>query len=672
MLRRKRSVSFGGFGWIDKSSVSALRARKQELQAASNGADADCPPSPPRTAPPTTKSAHFFDMMDKMEDDYIPYPRIEEVLEKGGPYPQVILPQFGGYWIEEPPPPAPPPATQEASGVEERGEGGGREAQDNADCGYRLEETNEAARAYRKYFLGKEHLNFFCPSSSVGNVLLSVRHEEVNQQEHIHVIIRSRVKTIYQRLSVTELPDIPSVQELAKLLCDDAAALRFSPVLYPKASQLIVNYDEHEVNSTFKFGVIFQHFGQVSEEELFRNNEETPAFQEFLQLLGDTVELQDFKGFRGGLDVSHGQTGSQSVYTVHRQQEIMFHVSTKLPFTEGDTQQLQRKRHIGNDIVAVVFQEEATPFVPDMIASNFLHAFVLVQVEDPCSENTIYKVSVTAREDVPPFGPPLPNPAVFKKGPEFREFLLTKIINAELACYKSIRFARLEERTRAALLDTLQDELQSGSQRMLGLSSTLDEEPRAENGHAHGGLLESIKRAMRGRSVSMETMSRGGGGLPTSLSGGGLAHISAECNVKSPVKRRSGLFPRLLSIDSQTEKHSQRSFLGDQRSFDSSQPMLEVKSELPSNPGSPEVGQQDRICMKKDSSKISRSTSSTCSFSLPGDDAHLLVPAVTRESQGSSPLTVCRSPTETKNKNSPRSNLKFRFDKLSHSAALGH
>lgn len=34
----------------------------------------------------------------------------------------------------------------------------------------------------------------------------------------------------------------------------------------------------------------------------------------------------------------------------------MFHVSTFLPYTVGDTQQLQRKRHIGNDIVAIVFQ----------------------------------------------------------------------------------------------------------------------------------------------------------------------------------------------------------------------------------------------------------------------------------------------------------------------------
>ncbi|XP_070838371.1 rap1 GTPase-activating protein 2-like isoform X3 [Chaetodon trifascialis] len=665
---------------------------KQELLTISNVSVADCPPSPPRTAPPTVKSAHFFDMMDKMEqvpeaaemktipqrqkDDYIPYPRIEEVLERGEPYPQVILPEFGGYWIEDPE--APPPTALEIKGEqeeeEEKGVLGGREEDDRppGDYGYQLDEISEAARAYRKYFLGREHLNFSCSASSIGNLLLSVRHEEEREQESLHVIIRSRLKSVYHRLSLTELPEIPSVPDLAKLLCDEAAGLRFSPVLYPKASQLIVSYDEHEVNNTFKFGVIYQRFGQVSEEELFRNNEETPAFTEFLRLLGDTVELQDFKGFRGGLDVSHGQTGSQSIYTVHRQQEIMFHVSTKLPFTDGDTQQLQRKRHIGNDIVAVVFQEEATPFVPDMIASNFLHAFILVQVEEPCSDNTSYKVSVTAREDVPPFGPPLPNPAIFRKGPEFRDFLLTKLINAELACYKSDRFARLEERTRAALLDSLHDELQRRSQSMLGLTSGLEEEGRAENGHAHGGLLESIKRAMRGRSVSMETMSRGGAGLPTSLSGGGLAHISVECNVKSPVKRRSGLFPRLLSVDSQTERHNQRSLLSEQRSFDSCHPPLEVRSELPSNPSSPEAGQRDRMHMKKESSKISRSTSSTCSFSIPADDTHLLAQAGTVEGQSSSPLIVCRSPTEMKNKNSPRSNLKFRFDKLSHSAAQGH
>ncbi|NWH67991.1 RPGP1 protein, partial [Geococcyx californianus] len=256
-----------------------------------------------------------------------------------------------------------------------------------------------------------------------------------------------------------------------QLVCEDVNVDRFYPVLYPKASRLILAFDEHVLSNHFKFGVIYQKLGQTSEEELFGTTEESPAFTEFLDVLGQRVQLRDFKGcvvgcwvggthgaqiqgacvppatiprFRGGLDVTHGQTGSESVYCNFHDKEIMFHVSTKLPYTEGDTQQLQRKRHIGNDIVAIVFQDENTPFVPDMIASNFLHAFVVVQLEQGGSQGTLYKVSVTARDDVPFFGPPLPDPAVFRKGPEFQEFLLTKLINAEYACYKAEKFAKLE------------------------------------------------------------------------------------------------------------------------------------------------------------------------------------------------------------------------------------
>ncbi|CAL8280791.1 unnamed protein product [Arctogadus glacialis] len=221
-------------------------------------------------------------------DDYIPYPRIEEVLERGGPYPQVILPEFGGYWIEEPREGGPGVGPQasvetrpEAGELEDGGgggggdgggdggdggdggEGGGDGGEERDAYGYHLEDVNDAARAYRKHFLGREHFNFTCTSCSHGNLLLSVRHEDVQEQEYLHVMLRSRAKTVYDRLSLGDLPEIPSIPQLAKLLCDDPAG-RFSPVLYPKASQLIVNYDEHEVNNTFKFGVVYQQFGQVS------------------------------------------------------------------------------------------------------------------------------------------------------------------------------------------------------------------------------------------------------------------------------------------------------------------------------------------------------------------------------------------------------------------------
>uniref|UniRef100_A0A673Z0A9 RAP1 GTPase activating protein 2a n=1 Tax=Salmo trutta TaxID=8032 RepID=A0A673Z0A9_SALTR len=596
-----------------------------------------------------------------MQDDYIPYPRIEDILEKGSPYPQVILPQFGGYWIEDAEAPVGTPTSSESSFCEEDDGGGMSPA---GGFGFRLE-CNSSARAYRKHFLGREHMNYYCTGSSLGNLIMSLKHEEAEGQEFLRIMLSQIHK-------------------------------------FEGGSQLIVGYDEHEVNNTFKFGVIYQKFGQTSEEELFGNNEETPAFREFLSVLGDNIELNDFKGFRGGLDVSHGQTGSESVYTVFRQREMMFHVSTKLPFTEGDVQQLQRKRHIGNDIVAAVFQEDATPFVPDMIASNFLHAYVLVQVENPGTEHTTYKVSVTAREDVPPFGPPLPNPAVFKKGPEFRDFLLTKLINAENACYKSDKFAKLEGRTRAALLDNLHDELHRQTQTTLGLGQA-GEEDKLENG-GHGGLLESFKRAMRVRSHSMETMvgshrhrSPGvGGGVPASLSGGGLPQstectkstfsppmLSAKSPLKSPVKRRSGLFPRLHSS---TESPSDRHARSDQKTPDICPLGQEGRSETSSNPSSPEIcPNKERPFLKlKDCNSsrpnISRSSSSTSSFSSTTGEGEALeeldtvrARATPLERQGAGEgealeaLLYLVLPPDVKSKMSPRSNLKFRFDKMSHS-----
>ncbi|CAM9754355.1 unnamed protein product, partial [Bubo scandiacus] len=414
----------------------------------------------------------------KTEEDYIPYPSVHEVLGREGAVP-----------------PHPPAA------------------------------GNHTAKIYRKHFLGKEHFNYYSLDPALGHLVFSLKYDE---QEHLHLLLRTRARTLHDVVPISCLAEFPNVVQMAKLVCEDVNVDRFYPVLYPKASRLILAFDEHVLSNHFKFGVIYQKLGQTSEEELFGTTEESPAFTEFLDVLGQRVQLRDFKGFRGGLDVTHGQTGSESIYCHFRDKEIMFHVSTKLPYTEGDAQQLQRKRHIGNDIVAVVFQDENTPFVPDMIASNFLHAFVVVQLEQGGSQGTLYKVSVTARDDVPFFGPPLPDPAVFRKGPEFQEFLLTKLINAEYACYKAEKFAKLEERTRAALLETLHEELQARSQAMLGLGP---DDERPDNGAAAPGFFESFKSLL----VPGSRRGRRGSAI-------GLGSVEEALLVpgKSPSRRRPG------------------------------------------------------------------------------------------------------------------------------------
>nr|KAF6507578.1 RAP1 GTPase activating protein [Rousettus aegyptiacus] len=424
----------------------------------------------------------------KTEEDYIPYPSVHEVLGREGPFPLILLPQFGGYWIEG--------TNHEITSVPET------EPLQSPTTKVKLE-CNPTARIYRKHFLGKEHFNYYSLDTALGHLVFSLKYDVIGDQEHLRLLLRTKCRTYHDVIPISCLTEFPNVVQMAKLVCEDVNVDRFYPVLYPKASRLIVTFDEHVISNNFKFGVIYQKLGQTSEEELFSTNEESPAFVEFLEFLGQKVKLQDFKGFRGGLDVTHGQTGTESVYCNFRNKEIMFHVSTKLPYTEGDTQQLQRKRHIGNDIVAVVFQDENTPFVPDMIASNFLHAYVVVQAEGGGPDGPLYKVSVTARDDVPFFGPPLPDPAVFRKGPEFQEFLLTKLINAEYACYKAEKFAKLEERTRAALLETLYEELHIHSQSMMGLGG---DEDKMENGGGGGGFFESFKRVIRSRSQSMDAM----------------------------------------------------------------------------------------------------------------------------------------------------------------------
>ncbi|XP_074233346.1 rap1 GTPase-activating protein 1 isoform X8 [Camelus bactrianus] len=509
MSGRKRSFTFGAYGGVDKSftprrSVWRSDGQNQRFPQALDLPRVDLVPS--HTASPYPKNTDLFAMIEKMqgsrmdeqrcsfppplktEEDYIPYPSVHEVLGREGPFPLILLPQFGGYWIEG--------TNHEITSIPET------EPLQSPTTKVKLE-CNPTARIYRKHFLGKEHFNYYSLDTALGHLVFSLKYDVIGDQEHLRLLLRTKCRTYHDVIPISCLTEFPNVVQMAKLVCEDVNVDRFYPVLYPKASRLIVTFDEHVISNNFKFGVIYQKLGQTSEEELFSTNEESPAFVEFLEFLGQKVKLQDFKGFRGGLDVTHGQTGTESVYCNFRNKEIMFHVSTKLPYTEGDAQQLQRKRHIGNDIVAVVFQDENTPFVPDMIASNFLHAYVVVQAEGGGPDGPLYKVSVTARDDVPFFGPPLPDPAVFRKGPEFQEFLLTKLINAEYACYKAEKFAKLEERTRAALLETLYEELHIHSQSMMGLGG---DEDKMENGGGGGGFFESFKRVIRSRSQSMDAM----------------------------------------------------------------------------------------------------------------------------------------------------------------------
>lgn len=236
------------------------------------------------------------------------------------------------------------------------------------------------------------------------------------------------------------------------------------------------------------------------------------------------------------------------------------------------------------------------------------------------------------------------------QGPEFQEFLLTKLINAEYACYKAEKFAKLEERTRAALLETLYEELHIHSQSMMGLGG---DEDKMENGGGGGGFFESFKRVIRSRSQSMDAMglsnkkpntvstSHSGSFTPNNPDLAKAAGISLIVPGKSPTRKKSGPFgsrrSSAIGIENIQEVQEKReSPPAGQKTPDSGHVSQEPKSENSSTQSSPEMpttkNRAETAAQRAEVLKdFSRSSSSASSFAsvveetegVDGDDTGL-------------------------------------------------
>ncbi|KAL6478023.1 hypothetical protein MHYP_G00138580 [Metynnis hypsauchen] len=340
------------------------------------------------------------------------------------------------------------------------------------DKQYVVEHVDLGAYYYRKFFYLREHWNYFGLDEALGPVAVSIRREKLEddkehgQQYNYRIIFRtSELTTLRGSILEDTVPSsakhgttrgLPLKEVLEYLLPElDISCLRLA-LNTPKVTEQLMKLDEQGLSFQVKVGIMYCRAGQSTEEEMYNNETAGPAFEEFLQLLGEKVRLKGFTKYRAQLDTKTDSTGTHSLYTAYRDYEIMFHVSTMLPYTPNNKQQLLRKRHIGNDIVTIVFQEPgAHPFTPRNIRSHFQHVFIIVRVHNPCSDNTCYSVAVSRSSDVPSFGPPIPKDVTLPKSTVFRDFLLTKVINAENAAHKSDKFGAMATRTRQEYLRDL-------------------------------------------------------------------------------------------------------------------------------------------------------------------------------------------------------------------------
>ncbi|XP_061462640.1 signal-induced proliferation-associated protein 1 isoform X2 [Rhineura floridana] len=385
-------------------------------------------------------------------------------------------------------------------------------------AGHAIEYADLGACYYRKHFYGKEHQNFFGVDDKLGSVAVSLRREEkegsAGPQYNYRLIMRtSQLRTLRGSILEDVLPlsarhaaprGIPPKKLLEHVMPElNLQCLRLASSS-PKVPETLLKLDEQGLSFQRKVGVLYCRAGQGSEEDMYNNEEAGPTFQEFLHLLGEHIRLLGFDKYRAQLDNRNDSTGTHSLYTTYQDYEIMFHVSTMLPYTPNNRQQLLRKRHIGNDIVTIVFQEPgALPFTPKVFRSHFQHVFIVVRAHESCTDDTVYSVAVSCTKDIPPFGPFVPAENSFVKGPAFRDFLLAKAINAENAAERSGKFHAMATRTRQEYLRDLAlnhattSTLEASSSRLalIALAAKKREKskvPKGAEAHSAGALVWGV------------------------------------------------------------------------------------------------------------------------------------------------------------------------------------
>ncbi|EFA75957.1 hypothetical protein PPL_10533 [Heterostelium album PN500] len=245
------------------------------------------------------------------------------------------------------------------------------------------------------------------------------------------------------------------IKEIVQSVAPDLPTKSIKMIKSQDIQKDLKNFEERQRVKSFKFGVLYCAANQSVEEEMFSNEFGSDDFNEFLSILGERIQLQGWQNYRGGLDVKSNTTGTESIYEKYQGFEIMFHVATMLPYSHLDTQQVEKKRHIGNDIVVIIFKEGDKPFNPNIIQSDFNHVFIVVSVDKSNMSRggaKRYKLSVVYKDGVGSSKPSLEYPCSFEANQDFKNYLLCKLINSECASYEAPSFKIKIQRTRIALL----------------------------------------------------------------------------------------------------------------------------------------------------------------------------------------------------------------------------
>lgn len=145
---------------------------------------------------------------------------------------------------------------------------------------------------------------------------------------------------------------------------------------------------------THKVGVLYVGPGQCNNEtEILRNRYGSVRYVEFLHRLGTLISLRDADPqsfFLGGL-AQNGNDGKFAYIWQDDVMQVIFHVATLMPCKERDPACNNKKMHIGNNFVSIVYNESGEDYTIGTIKGQFNYANIIIEPLDYATNRVIVK-----------------------------------------------------------------------------------------------------------------------------------------------------------------------------------------------------------------------------------------------------------------------------------------
>ncbi|KAI9248542.1 hypothetical protein BDA99DRAFT_576018 [Phascolomyces articulosus] len=216
-------------------------------------------------------------------------------------------------------------------------------------------------------------------------------------------------------LQLSNYPDLTRVGENIPALPEDEATARSLGIL-----------DRIPVVDFHKIGVLYVGKNQSTEVEILANTHGSPDYVKLLNALGDIELLKGRTDNTGGLDREMDIDGRYAYFWKDDVTHVIFHVATLMPTNlERDPQCSNKKRHIGNDFVTIVYNDSGKDYAFDTLPGQFNFCNIVItphsissftsssssppstslsQMSDS-DNNTFFKVQMQRRPDMPEIGP---------------------------------------------------------------------------------------------------------------------------------------------------------------------------------------------------------------------------------------------------------------------------